>query len=122
GILDQILSVFAAHQVLELHKQLEKHVVHLSAFHLRDFRAACQHLRTVIAGIYRLFASVVLMVLNALLRPVARTFMPATAPKAIRATTKAYSTRSWPSSRLIRSWNFTYSLRSMLFIFVLSVS
>src|ERR1039457_2414160 len=38
---------------------------------------------------------------NAVLMPPARAFIPATAPKAIRATTSAYSTRSWPSSRAI---------------------
>src|ERR1700679_1320549 len=53
---------------------------------------------------------------NAEFRPVARAFMPAVAPKAISATTRAYSTRSWPSSLLAKSWNFTYSLRSVLFM------
>ena len=35
---------------------------------------------------------------KALLSPEARPFIPAVAARAIRATTKAYSTRSWPSS------------------------
>jgi hypothetical protein len=38
-----------------------------------------------------------------LLRPPASPLMLAIAPKAMRATTKAYSTKSWPSSRLARS-------------------
>jgi len=60
--------------------------------------------------------NVVLMLPNALLMAWAKAFMLATAPSAIRATTKAYSTRSWPSSRLTKFSNFTYNPRNKVSI------
>src|SRR5215472_1081258 len=53
---------------------------------------------------------------KAWLMPVARNFMPAIAPNAIRATTRAYSTKSWPSSRSIRAFAATYILIIRSFI------
>jgi hypothetical protein len=55
-----------------------------------------------------------LMVLNAVLISVESAFIEVAAPKAIKATTSAYSTRSWPSSRANRSLIAKWSFRSRL--------
>ncbi len=47
--------------------------------------------------------------------PDAKNFEVAVHPRLIRQTTKAYSTISWPSSRLKSSCNLTYSLSSIVF-------
>ena len=56
------------------------------------------------------------ILLKAALMPVASCDIPAVAPKAIRATTSAYSTRSWPSSRSLSSCSLINSLRYRLFM------
>ena len=52
---------------------------------------------------YEAEAKVELMLVNTWLRAVPTTFSPEVEPKATRATTIAYSTRSWPVSLAVRS-------------------
>ena len=55
------------------------------------------------------------MLPKAPLRPAARNLIAAVAPNTRTATTSAYSTKSWPSSRLANSSNLQCSLRSNVF-------
>jgi hypothetical protein len=66
--------------------------------------------------------SLELTLLNAVLIAEARFFIPAVAPKAIKATTRAYSTRSCASSRVARSWILIENMRSISFIIDLLVN
>jgi hypothetical protein len=56
-----------------------------------------------------------LMFEYAVVSPEASNFEVAVHPRLIRQTIKAYSTISWPSSRLESSCNLTYSLSSKVF-------
>ena len=55
------------------------------------------------------------MLPKAPLRPAARNLIAAVAPNTRTATTSAYSTKSWPSSRLANSSNLQCSLRNNVF-------
>src|SRR5208337_815325 len=57
------------------------------------------------------YANEVLMLLNTFVTATATWFTPAIAATAIKQTRRAYSTKSWPCSRLISPWNFTYNFR-----------
>ena len=61
------------------------------------------------------------MPLNALFKPVARDFMPEVAPNASRATSKAYSTRSCPSSEFARDLELDVQLQQQVVHGVTSV-
>jgi len=62
-----------------------------------------------------------LTVTNAELMAPANVCMAATQPRAIKATTRAYSTRSWPSSRFNRLQSSKYDLRNMMFTALLPI-
>ena len=57
--------------------------------------------------------SAALALVKAALMPSANFFMVAVAPNAMRATTKAYSTRSWPASEANKQCNLNTSFDNL---------